>query len=136
MNLYFGDAISTISTLLVIGAFIYIGLIVSMQKKIDNWGRKIAVLVLWGIVICCFVAIRDSYHLSVQASMDNNVTAGLFTLESIQSILCSIGGAIIAFYSLSSIFIRKQKYRKIMFMILSATMLIKTLIIEVSRILM
>lgn len=136
MNLYFGDIISTTSTLLVFGAFIYIGMIVTKQKKIDKWGRKIAVLVLWGLVICCFVAMRDGYHLSVQASMDSNITAGLFTLESIQSTLCCIGGAIIAFCSLSSIFIRKQKYRKIMFMILSATMLLKTLIIELSRLLM
>lgn len=136
MYLYFGDVISTTSTLLVIGAFIYIGMIVSIHKKINNWGRKIAILVTWGLVICCFVAIRDGYHLSVQASMDKNVTAGLFTLKSIQSTLCSIGGGIIAFCSLSSIFIRKQNYRKIMFMILLATILLKTLIIEISRLLM
>lgn len=136
MNLYFENLLATISTLLVIGIFIYIGLTLLNQREIDKWGGKVSLLVLWGLVICCFVAVRDGYHLSVQASMDNNITAGIFTLKSIQSKLCCIGGAIIAFCSLSSIFVRNQKYWRIMFMFLSATVLFKTLIIEISRIIL
>jgi hypothetical protein len=84
-------------------------------------------------VVCCFVAIRDGYHLSVQASFDAAITAGLFTLDSIQSNLCCIGGAIIALSSISSIFVKNQKYRKAMFFILSTVILLKALIIEISR---
>lgn len=136
MNLYFGNLLTTISTLLVVGVFIYIGFTISKQKEIKRWGKKVAILVLWGLVVCCFVAVRDGYYLSVQASMDSSIAAGIFTLKSIQSTLCCIGGAIIAFCSISSIFIRKERYWKIIFMILSATMLSKTLIIEISRIIM
>lgn len=102
-------------------------------KKINLWGRRIAVLALFGLALCCFVATRDNYHLSVQSSFDQTVSAGLFTLESIQSTVCSIGGAIIALASISSIFVKKQRYRKIMFFIIGVTMLVKTLVIEISR---
>jgi len=133
MKLYFGNAPSIISTLLIIGIFIYVGITIAKQKEIKSWGKRIAILALWGLLVCIFVATRDGYDLSVQASMSTSVLPGLFPLNSIQSSLCCIGGAIIAFCSLSSIFVRKQGYRKVMFFILSATILLKTLVIELSR---
>lgn len=136
MDLYFGNLLSAISTLLVVGIFIYIGVTISKQQEIEKWGGKVTFLALWGLIICCFVAIRDSYHLSVQASMNSSIAAGIFTVESIQSTLCCIGGAIITFCTLSSIIIRKQKYRRFMFIVLSAVVLVKTIIIEISRIIM
>jgi len=136
MNLYFGNLLSIISTLLVIGIFIYIGVTVEKQNEIKSWGRRIAILALWGLLICIFVATRDGYVLSVQASIDTGVLPGLFTVDSIQSTLCSLGGAVIAFCSLSSIFVKKQGYRKAMFFILAATILLKTLVIEISRVLL
>jgi len=136
MNLYFGNLLSIISTLLVIGIFIYIGVTVEKQNEIKSFGRRIAILALWGLLICIFVATRDGYVLSVQASIDTGVLPGLFTVDSIQSTLCSLGGAVIAFCSLSSIFVKKQGYRKAMFFILAATILLKTLVIEISRVLL
>lgn len=135
MNLYFGSVLSSISTLLVISIFVYIGVTVARQKKIKYWGRKIATLALWGLLVCFFVAFRDGYHLSVQATMNSDVLPGLFTLDSIQSTLCCLCGALIAFCSLSPIFIKKQRYRKVMFFILSAAIIFKTLVIEISRVL-
>lgn len=43
MNLYFGSVLSSISTLLVIGIFIYIDVTVAKQKEIKFRGRKIAI---------------------------------------------------------------------------------------------
>ena len=136
MNLYFGNVPSIISTLLVIGVFIYIGVTVAKQNEIKFWGRRIAILALLGLLICIFVATRDGYDLSVQASIDTGVLPGLFTVDSIQSTLCIIGGAVTAFCSLSSIFVKRQRYRKAVFFILSAIILFKTLVIEVSRVLL
>ena len=136
MDLYFGDVFLIISTLLVISIFIYIGITIANQNEIKSWGKRITTLVSWGLLVCIFVAVRDGYHLSVQASMDTDVLPGLFTLDSIQSALCCISGAVIAFCSLSSIFVRKQRYWKVMFFILSAIILFKTLVIEISRIIL
>jgi hypothetical protein len=133
MNLYFGDITTTISTLLVFSILIFIGIITAKHKKVKLWGKQIAVLVIWGLIVCIAVALRDKYHLSVQASIDPKILPGLFTIESIQSTLCCLGGAVIAFCSISSIFIRKQGYRKVMFFILSGTILFKIFVIEISR---
>lgn len=133
MNLYFGSYVSIISTILVIGVIIYIGITTAKRNMVQSWGKRIAILVIWGLLVCIFAATRDSYHLSVQAAMEPAVLPGVFTLSSIQSMLCCIGGAVIAFCSLSSIFVRKQRYWKAMFYILSSTILFKTLVIEISR---
>jgi hypothetical protein len=135
MDLYFGNLTSILSTLFLLAMLVFIGYTFEKHKSINKWGRKIAILALLGLVVCCLVAVRDGYYLSVQASFDNKAAAGLFTLDSIQSTVCCIGGAIIAFSSLITIFVRNQKYRKVMFCVLSATIIIKMLIIEISRIL-
>lgn len=134
MDLYFGNLTSILSTLFLLAMLVFIGYTFGKHKSINKWGRKIAILALLGLIVCCLVAARDGYYLSVQASFDKRVAAGLFTLDSIQSTACCIGGAIIAFSSLITIFVKNQKYRKVMFGILSATIIIKLLIIEISRI--
>lgn len=133
MSLYFRDFVSTVSTLMVACAVIYIFYSGIKNRQIQHWGRRIALLAIFGLVICCFVAVRDGYDKSVQAYFDSEVTAGLFTLDSIQSTLCCIGGAVIAFSSISSIFIKNAKYRKVMFFTLSSVVTLKILIVEISR---
>lgn len=133
MELYFGNFVTTVSTLLIFAMVCFIVYTIFKREGIQFWGRRVAFIALYGLLICCFVATRDNYHLSVQASFDNTVTAGLFTIYSIQSTLCCIGGAIITFSSISSIFVRNQKYRKVMFFVLSAAIIFKMLVIEISR---
>lgn len=133
MDLYFGDFVTIVSTVLVLAVWAFISLNVIKHKGVEYWGRKVAVLALLGLLTCCFVATRDGFHLSVQSSFDETVPSGLFTINSIQSTLCSIGGAIIAFSSISSIFVKNQKYRKTMFFVLSSAIILKTLVIEISR---
>lgn len=133
MNLYFGNLIATGSTILVLATWVFIFITLANHKKIEFWGIKTAFLSILGLILCCFVSLRDGYDLSVQASIDSTITAGLFTVNSIQSTLCCIGGATIAFCALSTIFVKNQKYRKAMFLVLSSTIIVKTLIIEISR---
>jgi hypothetical protein len=106
----------------------------NQEKKINHWGCRVALLFVLGLLVCIFVAIRDNYHLSVINMTNPNIAPGVFTAESIQSTLCCLGGAIIAFCSLSSVIIRRQGYLKTMFFILSATIILKAFVIEISRI--
>ncbi|MFT9078294.1 hypothetical protein [Ethanoligenens sp.] len=133
MNMYFGNFVTAVSTLMVCALIAYIIYTAVKQKKIEHWGRRIALLAFFGLVTCCFVAVRDGYVLSVNASIDSAVKAGLFKIDSLQSTLCCIGGAIIAFSSISSIFVKNPKYRKAMFFVLSAAIIFKTLVVEISR---
>ena len=128
--MYVGNFVTTI---LVVIACIYIACLIRKRNQIEYWGRRIAFLAILGLLICCFVAARDGYHLSVQASFNTSVEPGIFTIDSIQSTACCYGGALIAFASLSGILVRNQKYRNVMFWVLSGTMIIKMLIIEISR---
>ncbi|MDV3425947.1 MAG: hypothetical protein LIR50_02005 [Bacillota bacterium] len=136
MKLYFGNLSSIASTILIIGVLMYIGTTISKINEITTWGKRIAVLALWGLLICIFAAARDGYILSVQAAMNSSITPGLFTAYSTQSRLASMGGAVIAISSISSIFIKKQPYRKAMFFVLSGMIIFKTLLIEISRIIL
>lgn len=131
--MYFGNYVTTTTTILLFVELGYIVYVIRKQRDIKNWGRRTAFIALWGLLLCCFVATRDNYHLSVQASIDGSVNPGIFTIDSIQSTVCCIGGAVIAFSALSSIFIKKQKYRKAMFLMLSAMVIMKTVVIELSR---
>lgn len=133
MSLYFGDFTSAVSVFLVLVALAYIVLTMAKHSAVEYWRRRIAVLTVLGLVVCCFVAARDGYQLSVQSSFDETVSAELFTLNSIQSVLCCIGGGVIAFSSISSIFVKNKKYHKAMFFILSFAFIFKTLVIEISR---
>ena len=131
--MYFGNFVTTTTTILLLIELGYIVNVVRKQKDIKNCGRQTAFIALCGLILCCFVATRDNYHLSVQAAIDGSVNPGIFTIDSIQSTICCIGGAVISFSILSSLFIKKQKYRKAMFLLLSATVIIKTAVIELSR---
>lgn len=133
-NLFFGNVVTGISTILVLGVIIFSIITIVKQKAINHWGRRVAFLVVLGLLVCILVAIRDNYYLSVMSMTNPNIIPGVFTAESIQSTLCSLGGAIIAFCSISSIFIRRKGYLKTMFFILSTTIILKTLVIEISRI--
>ena len=134
LNLLFGNILAVISTILVLGVIIFSIITMIKQKEINHWGRRVALLSGLGLLACIFVAIRDNYHLSVMSMTNPNIVPGVFAAESIQSTLCSLGGAIIAFCTFSSIFIRRKGYLKTMFFILSATIILKTLVIEISRV--
>lgn len=101
-----------------------------------TWGKKIMIIVLVGLLLCIFAAIRDEYYLSVQSAEDASVSPGLFSIDSMQSMLACIGGAIIAICSITAIFIRRQNYRKTVFYIISAIIVCKIFVIEISRIIL
>ena len=122
-----------LSTILLV---LYLGFIVYTfysREKIMYWGRRTLLLALFGLFICCIVATRDNYHLSVQASFDATIKMGLFAIDSMQSTICSICGGIIVISSFGCFFVKNQKYRKAVFFTVALVSIVKILVIEVSR---
>jgi hypothetical protein len=119
--------------ILMAGLIVFIAITAIKQKGIKNWGRRIAILVFWGLAVCILAAVRDGYHLSVQASADSGVLPGLFSVGSIQSTVCCILGGILAVGSVFAAFVRKQEFRRAVFFVLSGAAVIKALIIEISK---
>lgn len=130
VTLFFGDLWSTLSTVLLLAVLVYIAFTIAKQKKLENWGQRTLILALAGLTLCCFVVMRDDYVEALQGG------TGFFSLESIQICLAYIGGAVNGFAALSSIFVRNQKYRKVMFLVLSGSIIFKAILIEASRIIM
>lgn len=130
VTLFFGDLWSILSTVLLLAVLSYIAFTSNKHKKCEKWERKILVLAITGLLLCIFVVIRDDYAVALQGG------TGVFSLESLQIKLSYLGGAAIGFSILSSIFIHNQKYRKIMFFVLSGAIILKAALIEGTRIMM
>lgn len=112
----------------------YVAVMWSRREKVEKWGRYVALLWGFGLFICCLAATRDNYYLSVQNMIDSSTQVGLFTVSSIQSNICCILGGLNFLIGLLTLIIRKQNWRKVFFFILSADVIIKIFIIELSRI--
>ena len=56
MKLYFGNAITTVTTLMLFALLGFIGWSVVNRSSIQYWGRRSTVLLVFGLVICCFAA--------------------------------------------------------------------------------
>ena len=94
------------------------------------------VITFGGLYLCYLAATRDGYVESVQSIIDGTTQIGLFAVNSIQSYLAAIGGIAIILIAIVSIFIKKQKYGKRIFSILSLIIIFKIFLIEISRIIL
>ena len=133
MSCYFGDALCTLTTLLLMGVIGFMGVTIAYRRRISLWGKRVAILSAWGFTACVFAAASDGYHLSVQASANPDVPPGLFAADTAQSILGSLGGAIAILCALLCLFIRNQKFRKAVFFVISAIIAAKILLVEIAR---
>lgn len=135
-QLYFESPlkIGSLVLMLALAAFVIVSLV--RRNTVEHWGWRILILAALGLWLCCLVATRDGYHLTVQNAIDGSVAAGLFELTSFQSILCCICGGVIFLGGLSAIFVHNQTYRFGVFTVLAVAFFVKVLTIEVSRIIL
>lgn len=136
MNLYFGDNTSIQTTVLLLVFLILLGIIVRKRGEIHHWGWLTLGLFSLGLYICIIGATRDGLHLTVQHAIDGSVDPGLFSLTSMQTIFGAVLGIVIVVSAILCIFLRKQNARKFLFFIISGSMLVKILMIELSRIIL
>ena len=52
MKLYFGNAVTTATTLMILALLGFIGWSVWGRTNIQYWGRRSAVLLVFGLVVC------------------------------------------------------------------------------------
>lgn len=135
LELFFGSTLSAVNTMLITGIAFFIALQYHGRGRAAGWGRRLLILVSAGLLVCILAAIRDDYALSVAAASTGGET-GLFTAESFQSVSASLAGLAIAAVSFSAMFIRKDKFRKAAFFMVSGIFVFKLLLVEASRIVM
>lgn len=123
------NLIDIFSFVLLLATVGYIAYIFNNRNKIERWGRKVLILIVVGLVLCSFVVMRDDYVLAMQGGV------GVFALNSIQIQLAYGLATVIVISALICLFSKNQKHKRILFMVISFLVVMKTLLIEISRLL-
>lgn len=136
MKLYFGNTVTTVTTLMLIALLGFIGYSVFERASIMYWGRRSAVLLVFGLAVCCFAAARDGLDKTVQHAIDGSCAPGIFPLVSAPTVIGCIGALLIIIAAIATPIAKSQHARQIWFYIMSGGAVIKILTMETARILL
>ena len=136
MKLYFGNGVTTATTLMILAMLGLIGSSIANRAVIDCWGRRTAFLLIFGLVVCCLAATRDGLDKTIQHAIDGGCAPGLFPLVSIPTIVGCIGATLIVIAAIATPMARTQRVREIWFYVMSGGALLKVLTMEIARLLL
>ena len=134
MKLYFGNGVTTATTLMILALLGFIGYSVFSRANIQYWGRRSVILLVFGLVICCFAAARDGLDKTIQHAVDGSCAPGLFPLVSIPTIIGCIGALLILIAATATPIAKTQRAREIWFYIMSGGAVLKIVTMEIARI--
>ena len=136
MKLYFGSAATTATTLMILALLGFIGWSAFNRANIQYCGRRSAVLLVFGLVICCFAAARDGLDKTIQHAIDGSCAPGLFPLVSIPTIIGCVGALLILIAAIATPIAKTQRVREIWFYVMSGGAVLKIVTMEIARILL
>ena len=136
MKLYFGNAITTATTLMIFALLGFIGYSVFDRANIEYWGRRSAILLGFGLVVCCFAAARDGLDKTIQNAIDGSCTPGLFSLVSVPTIVGCVGALLIIVAAIATPIAKTQHAREIWFYMMSGGAVLKIVTMEIARIIL
>ena len=136
MKLYFGNAITTATTLMILVLLGFISWSVRNRTSIQYGGRRSIVLLVSGLVICCFAAARDGLDKTIQNVIDGSCAPGLFPLVSIPSIVGCVGALLIIIAAIATPIAKTQKVREAWFYVMSSGAVLKIATMEIARIIL
>ena len=136
IKLYFGNAITTATTLMIFALLGFIGYSVFDRANIEYWGRRSAILLVFGLVVCCFAAARDGLDKTIQNAIDGSCAPGLFPLVSIPNIVGCVGALLIIIAAIATPIAKTQKVREAWFYVMSSGAVLKIATMEIARIIL
>ena len=136
MKLYFGNTVTTVTTLMLLTLLGFIGYSVCSHARILYWGRRSAILLLFGLVVCCFAAARDGLDKTIQHTIDGSCAPGIFPLISIPTVVGCIGALVIIIAAIATPAAKTQQAREVWFYIMSGGAVMKIATMEIARIFM
>ena len=134
MKLYFGNGVATATTLMILALLGFIGYSIFDHAAIQFWGRRSAILLVFGLVVCCFAAARDGLDKTIQHTIDGSCAPGLFPLVSIPTIVGCVGAVLILVAAIATPIAKTQRARAIWFYVMSGGALLKIVTMEIARI--
>lgn len=133
MKLYFGNTVTTVTTLMILALLGFIGYSVCSRAHITFWGCRSAVLLVFGLAVCCFAAARDGLDRTIQHAIDGSCAPGLFPLVSVPTVAGCIGAALIIIAAVATPIAKTQRAREIWFYIMSGGAMAKIVTMELAR---
>lgn len=136
MKLYFGNTTTTVTTVMILALLGYIGYSFVNRSSIQYWGRRSLILLVFGLVICCFAAARDGLDKTIQHAIDGSCAPGLFQLVSIPTIVGCVGALLIIIAVIATPIAKTQKMREVWFYVMSGGAVLKIVTMEIARIIL
>ena len=136
MKLYFGNGVTTATTLMILALLGFIGWSVWGRAVIQHWGRRSVLLLVFGLVVCCFAAARDGLDKTIQHAIDGSCAPGLFPLVSIPTIVGCAGALLIMIAAIATPIAKTQKMREVWFYVMSSGAVLKIVTMEIARIIL
>lgn len=136
MRLFFGNTVTTVTTLMIAGLLGFVGWSAFNRDNIAFWGRRSAFLLIYGLVVCCFAAARDGLDKTIQCAIDGNCEPGIFRLVSIPMVVGCAGALLILVAAVATPIAKTQHARQIWFYLMSGGATLKILTMEIARIFM
>lgn len=81
MKLYFKDGVKIATTVMILIIIGYIAFCILTRKHTQQWGLRSLILLVYGLVVCCFAATRDGLDKTIQNAIDGSCDPGLFSLS-------------------------------------------------------
>lgn len=134
MKLYFGNTISTVTTLSILLLIAFIIFAVARRGIITHWGLMSLILLVFGLTVCCLAATRDGLDKTVQHTIDGSCNPGIFPLLSFPNIIGCIGALMIIVAAIAVPIASSQYSKQIWFYIMSGGVMLKIVIVEIARI--
>lgn len=134
MRLYFGNAVTTVTTLVIFFLLGFIGYSVFNRANIQYWGRRSVILLIFGLVICCFAAARDGLDKTIQNAIDGSCAPGIFSLISVHTIVGCVGAVLIIVAAIATPIAKTQHSREVWFYVMSGGAVLKIVTMEISRV--
>ena len=136
MKLYFGSAVTTATTLMILALLGFIGYSIANHGSIQFWGRRSLIVLVFGLVVCCFAAARDGLDKTIQHAIDGSCAPGLFPLVSVPTIVGCIGALLIIIAAIATPIAKTQRVREVWFYLMSGGAVLKIVTMEITRIML
>ena len=136
MKLYFGNAVTAATTLMLLALLGFVGWSVWGRAVIQYWGRRSVFLLVFGLAVCCFAAARDGLDKTIQHAIDGSCAPGVFPLVSVPTIIGCVGALLIIVAAIATPIAKTQRAREIWFFLMSGGAVLKILTMEIARIIL
>lgn len=134
MKLYFKDGVTIATTIMLLMLAGYIIFCIATRKSTEHWGMRSLILLIFGLVVCCFAATRDGLDKTIQNAIDGSCDPGLFQLISIPNIVGCIGALAVIVGIIATPIARSQAAREVWFYVMSGGITLKIVTVEIARI--